>query len=117
MTYVVNIFGEFVCRPFLLAVQCLEAELVDRVTVISCVLSFNHRVVAVDSHCSVVMRDQKGKDFPVQFHLMTNESEELHNSSYGESRYERSVGLRYRALQRRTSPRTSGTGSTCSMWL
>lgn len=54
----------------------------DGVAVISNVLSFDLRVVAVDSHRSVIMRDRKGENFPVQLHFTTNESEELYNSSH-----------------------------------
>jgi hypothetical protein len=48
---------EFVCRPLLFAIQCCKVEHVNRVMVVSSVLSIDYRIVAVDPHRSMIMRD------------------------------------------------------------
>ena len=55
--YVVDVFGELISCPFVLAIQFCEYEITDWVAVIGSVLPVDHRIVAVDSHRTVVMRD------------------------------------------------------------
>jgi hypothetical protein len=49
--YIVDIFGEFACRPFLFAIQFREVECADRMAVEGGIVSVDYRVVAVDPHC------------------------------------------------------------------
>jgi hypothetical protein len=46
---IVGIFNEFVCRPFLFAIQFREVEYVDRMAVESGFVSFDYRVVTIAS--------------------------------------------------------------------
>jgi hypothetical protein len=67
--FVVDIFGESVRRPLLFAIPFCENEIADQMTVISGLVLLNDRVMPVNSHAVVVMRDRESEDFSMQFSL------------------------------------------------
>ena len=54
--YVVDVFGELVCRPLLFTIQCCEAELMDMISIEGGPLTVDHRIMTVDSHRPVIVR-------------------------------------------------------------
>ena len=80
--YVVDILGELVCRPFLFAILASEVECFDGVAVEGGLFSIDHRIMAVNPHCPVVVRDGEGEDFPVKLLFAFHKSEEFNRTSY-----------------------------------
>jgi hypothetical protein len=55
--YIVNIFGKFIKNPFVFAVQFREIEFTDRMAVENGFVFIDHRIMAVDPHRTVIVRD------------------------------------------------------------
>jgi hypothetical protein len=53
--------------------------------------ALDHRVVAVDPHSLVVMRNGKGEDLPMKLFLALHEPEQFHDPSNSESAFCRSA--------------------------
>ncbi|KAK5637255.1 hypothetical protein RRF57_012967 [Xylaria bambusicola] len=78
---VVNILSEPICSPLLFTIQFCKREVTDWVAVVLSFLPIDHRVVAIDTHRLVVMRDRERKDPPVDLILAPNKTKKLNNSS------------------------------------
>ena len=63
--YIVDISGELKCRLFHFTLY-RKANFIDRVTVEFSFIPVNYRIIAVDSHCPVIVRDREGEDFSVK---------------------------------------------------
>ena len=83
--YIIDVLGELVCRPLLFAAQFCEVKLADGVTIKGSVFSLDYRVVAIDSHRGVVVRDRESKNVPVEFFLALYEPEKLNDNPDCES--------------------------------
>ena len=82
---IVDVLDEFVGGPLFFAIQGREAELVDWMAIEGGLVIFDDSVMAVDSHRSVIVRDGKGEDLPVQLFLALHRPKELDKSSDGDS--------------------------------
>lgn len=74
---------KFVGRPLVFTVLAGKIIFLDRVTVEGGVVSIDHSVVTVDSNRTVIVRDRKGPDLPVQLSLPPHSFVELDNGPYG----------------------------------
>ena len=75
-------FGELVCCPLFLAIQCCEVKRMDPVAVEGGFVSVNYRVVAVNSHCPVIVRDREDEYLPVKLIFMLHKFEESNNTPH-----------------------------------
>ena len=78
--YVVDIFGELVCRPFLFAILASEVERFDEVAVEGGLFSVDHRIMTVDFHCPVIVRDKESEDLSMKLFFALHKSEEFDNT-------------------------------------
>ena len=56
---IVHVLGELVSCPLFFTIG--EIEFTNRVTIEGSLVPFNHRVMAIDSHSGMIMRDGKGE--------------------------------------------------------
>lgn len=59
---IVAVFGKLISYSLLLTIQCREAELMNRMAIKRSLVAFIYRVMPVDPHRPVIMRDRKDKD-------------------------------------------------------
>ena len=81
--YVVDVFREFVDRPFFLAIEGCEVKFVNRVAVKGRFIFFNNGVMAIDFDRAMIIRNRKGEDFPVKLFLAFHIFKEFDDSFYG----------------------------------
>jgi hypothetical protein len=78
--FLVNLYADHFSLP-----PSSEVRLADGVTIKGSVFCLDYRVVAIDSHRSVVVRDRESKNVPVEFFLALYEPEKLNDGSDCES--------------------------------
>src|SRR5690349_19266286 len=81
----VDIFGEFIGRPLILTIQCLEVERMDGVAVECGFVFLDHGVMTVNPHRPVIVRDRKGEDLPMKLLFALYSFVELDDTSHGNS--------------------------------
>ena len=81
---IIDVLDEYKTRPLVFAVLFCEVELADWMAIEGSLVPLNHRVVAIDSHGGMIVRDRKGKDLPVKLFLAPYKSKKFDKSSYGD---------------------------------
>ena len=56
-SFIVDILGELVCCSILFAIEFHEVERADRVALIGIIFSINYRIMIIDFHCTMIVRD------------------------------------------------------------
>ena len=67
--YVVYIFDKLIYRPFFFAILASEVERFDGVVVEGGYFFLNYRIMTVDSHCLVIVRDRESENLSINFFL------------------------------------------------
>lgn len=83
--YIVDVLRKLIRCPLFLAFRRCKEELMDGVTTEGGIISFDNRIVTVDSHRSIIVRDRKGEDLPVQLFLAVYRFIKLYDTSHGYS--------------------------------
>ena len=76
---IVHVLGELVSCSLFFTVG--EIEFTNGVTVEGSLVPFNHRVMVIDSHSGMIMRNGKGEDLPIQLFLALHRPKKLDKSS------------------------------------
>ena len=79
---IVHVLGELVSFPLFFTIG--EIEFTNRVSIEGSLVSSNHRVMAIDSHSGMIMRDGKDEDLPIQLFLALHRPKKLDKSSNGD---------------------------------
>ena len=79
---IIDILSEFIGGLLFFTIG--EIELTNRVTIEGSLIPLDHRVIAVDPHRPVIVRNRKGEDLPVQLFLALYRPKKFDKSSYGD---------------------------------
>lgn len=76
---IVDVLDKLVASPLFFTIG--EIEFTNRVTIEVNLIPFNHRLMAIDSHNGMIVRDGKGEDLPVQLFLALHQPKKCNKSS------------------------------------
>ena len=82
---IVDIFGELVGRQLVFTIQCREVERMDWIVIECGFVSVDYRIVPVDPHCPMIVRDGKGQDLPMKLLFALYSFVELDDGPHGNS--------------------------------
>ena len=80
---VIDVLDQYKSPPLVFALLFYEAEFTDWMAIEGSLVSFNHRVVSIDPHRPVIIRDRKGENLPVQLFLALHRSIKLYDPLNG----------------------------------